>query len=76
MFASSFAKGNVLFLLLVMLCGQLHLTDREREKKKSLLFLLFLLWQPLFSLLVFKNNELFLSWCFVVVVVLEQQMCE
>jgi len=73
-FASSFAKGNVLFLLLVMLCGQLHLTDREREKKKSLLFLLFLLWQPLFSLLVFKNNELLL--CFVVVVVVsEQQMC-
>ena len=74
MFASSFAKGNVLFLLLVMLCGQLHLTDREREKKKSLLFLLFLLWQPLFSLLVFKNNELSF-WCFVVVVVSEQQMC-
>ena len=72
MFASSFAKGNVLFLLLVMLCGQLHLTDREREKKKSLFFLL---WQPLFSLLVFKNNELSF-WCFVVVVVSEQQMCE
>lgn len=69
MFASSFAKGNVLFLLLVMLCGQLYLTDREREKN-----LFFLLWQPLFSLLVFKNNELLL--CFVVVVVSEQQMCE
>ena len=68
MFASSFAKGNVLFLLLVMLCGQLHLIDREREKN-----LFFLLWQPLFSLLVFKNNELLL--CFVVVVVSEQQMC-
>lgn len=70
MFASSFAKGNVLFLLLVMLCGQLYLIDREREKKISSFFLL---WQPLFSLLVFKNNELLL--CFVVVVVSEQQMC-
>jgi hypothetical protein len=70
-FASSFAKGNVLFLLLVMLCGQLYLIDREREKKISSFFLL---WQPLFSLLVFKNNELLL--CFVVVVVVsEQQMC-
>jgi hypothetical protein len=69
-FASSFAKGNVLFLLLVMLCGQLYLIDREREKKISSFFLL---WQPLFSLLVFKNNELLL--CFVVVVVSEQQMC-
>jgi hypothetical protein len=71
-FASSFAKVNVLFLLLLMLCGQNYISLIEREKKKSLFFLL---WQPLFSLLVFKNNELSF-WCFVVVVVSEQQMCE
>ena len=72
MFASSFAKGNVLFLLLVMLCGQLYLIDREREKKKSLLSFCF--GSHFFLSSFFTNNELLL--CFVVVVVVsEQQMC-
>lgn len=69
MFASSFAKGNVLFLLLVMLCGQLYLIDREREKKISS----FCFGSHFFLSSFFTNNELLL--CFVVVVVSEQQMC-
>ena len=71
MFASSFAKGNVLFLLLVMLCGQLYLIDRERERKISLSFCF---GSHFFLSSFFTNNELLL--CFVVVVVSEQQMCE
>ena len=71
MFASSFAKVNVLFLLLLMLCGQLYLIDREREKKISLLSALA---ATFFSPRFLRNNELLL--CFVVVVVSEQQMCE
>jgi hypothetical protein len=53
-----------------MLCGQLYLIDREREKN---LFFLSALAATFFSPRFLRNNELLL--CFVVVVVSEQQMC-